>query len=115
MFEKQIVACGSILAFCVLTQTLYQRVAEFELIPGRPRESKESFASRKDVESYLVMLQTPSYTNFFADSLVAEAKRDKRIVSIHAAMGGGTGLNRFEKEFPDRVFDVGIAEQVTFQ
>ena len=43
---------------------------------------------------------------------MAEAKRDKRIVGIHAAMGGGTGLNRFEKHFPDRTFDVGIAEQV---
>jgi len=57
-----------------------------------------------------------SYTNYFADALVAEAKRDSRIVGIHAAMGGGTGMNRFEKVFPDRVFDVGIAEQhaVTF-
>ena len=57
-----------------------------------------------------------SYTNYFADSLVAEAKRDSRIVAVHAAMGGGTGMTRFEKAFPDRVFDVGIAEQhaVTF-
>lgn len=47
---------------------------------------------------------------------MAEAKRDSRIVGIHAAMGGGTGMNRFEKAFPDRVYDVGIAEQhaVTF-
>lgn len=57
-------------------------------------------------------LQVGSYTNFFADALVAEAERDKRIVGIHAAMGGGTGMNRFEKRFPDRTFDVGIAEQV---
>ncbi len=57
-----------------------------------------------------------SYTNYFADSLTAEAKRDSRVVGIHAAMGGGTGMNRFEKVFPDRVYDVGIAEQhaVTF-
>ena len=57
-----------------------------------------------------------SYTNFFADGLVAEAQRDSRIVGIHAAMGGGTGMNRFEKLFPDRTYDVGIAEQhaVTF-
>ncbi|CAD7699521.1 unnamed protein product [Ostreobium quekettii] len=60
--------------------------------------------------------KTMSYTNYFADSLIAEAKCDSRIVAIHAAMAGGTGLARFEKEFPDRVFDVGIAEQhgVTF-
>ncbi|GAB4813647.1 hypothetical protein N2152v2_000693 [Parachlorella kessleri] len=57
-----------------------------------------------------------SLTNYFADALTAEARRDSRIVGIHAAMGGGTGMNRFEKVFPDRVFDVGIAEQhaVTF-
>lgn len=42
-------------------------------------------------------LQAQSYTNYFADALVAEAKRDSRIVGIHAAMGGGTGMNRFEK------------------
>lgn len=57
-------------------------------------------------------LQVASYTNFFADALVAEAKLDKRIIGIHAAMGGGTGMNRFEQHFPERTFDVGIAEQV---
>lgn len=59
---------------------------------------------------------TRSYTQYFADSLIAEAERDDRIVAIHAAMGGGTGLNLFQKRFPDRCFDVGIAEQhaVTF-
>ncbi|KAG6520975.1 hypothetical protein ZIOFF_018040 [Zingiber officinale] len=60
--------------------------------------------------------QTKSYTNYFADALVAEAEVDKDIVAIHAAMGGGTGLNYFLRKFPDRCFDVGIAEQhaVTF-
>jgi len=60
--------------------------------------------------------KTMSYTNYFADALVAEAKQDSRIMAIHAAMAGGTGLTRFENQFPDRVFDVGIAEQhaVTF-
>lgn len=42
-------------------------------------------------------LQAQSYTNYFADALVAEARKDARIVGIHAAMGGGTGMNRFEK------------------
>ncbi len=57
-----------------------------------------------------------SYTNYFADALVAEARADSRVVGIHAAMGGGTGMNRFEKYFAERTFDVGIAEQhaVTF-
>eukprot|EP00466_Bigelowiella_natans_P002207 jgi/Bigna1/44337/e_gw1.93.2.1 len=57
-----------------------------------------------------------SYTNYFADSLVAEAEKDSKIIGVHAAMGGGTGMNRFAKRFPERCFDVGIAEQhaVTF-
>ncbi|KAL3157268.1 1-deoxy-D-xylulose-5-phosphate synthase, chloroplastic [Trebouxia sp. C0009 RCD-2024] len=57
-----------------------------------------------------------SYTNFFADALIAEAERDSRIIGVHAAMGGGTGMNRFQKRFNSRTFDVGIAEQhaVTF-
>jgi len=61
-------------------------------------------------------MQVASYTNFFADALIAEAERDSRIIGIHAAMGGGTGMNRFQKRFNSRTFDVGIAEQhaVTF-
>ncbi|KAL3355299.1 hypothetical protein AABB24_019392 [Solanum stoloniferum] len=59
---------------------------------------------------------TLSYTQYFAESLIKEAENDKKIVAIHAAMGGGTGLNYFQKQFPERCFDVGIAEQhaVTF-
>ncbi|CAL0324287.1 unnamed protein product [Lupinus luteus] len=59
---------------------------------------------------------TLSYTQYFAESLINEAKIDNKIVAVHAAMGGGTGLNYFQKQFPERCFDVGIAEQhaVTF-
>ena len=57
-------------------------------------------------------LQVGSYTNYFADALIAESELDSRVVGIHAAMGGGTGMNRFEQRFPERTFDVGIAEQV---
>ncbi|KAL0350196.1 UNVERIFIED_CONTAM: putative 1-deoxy-D-xylulose-5-phosphate synthase 2, chloroplastic [Sesamum radiatum] len=59
---------------------------------------------------------TLSYTQYFAESLIKEAEADSRIVAIHAAMGGGTGLNYFQKRHPERCFDVGIAEQhaVTF-
>nr|AIX87516.1 1-deoxy-D-xylulose 5-phosphate-synthase 2 [Lycium ruthenicum] len=59
---------------------------------------------------------TLSYTQYFAESLIKEAENDDKIVAIHAAMGGGTGLNYFQKRFPERCFDVGIAEQhaVTF-
>ena len=58
----------------------------------------------------------PSYTNVFAAALVAEAERDPTICAITAAMPSGTGLDKFAKAFPDRSFDVGIAEQhaVTF-
>jgi 1-deoxy-D-xylulose-5-phosphate synthase len=58
----------------------------------------------------------PSYTRVFADSLIAQARQDDKIVAITAAMPAGTGLDLFAKEFPDRTFDVGIAEQhgVTF-
>ena len=43
----------------------------------------------------------------FADALIGEAGRDESVVAVHAAMGGGTGLNHFEKFFADRTFDVG--------
>ena len=58
----------------------------------------------------------PSYTNVFAAALVAEAERDSTICAITAAMPSGTGLDKFARAFPDRSFDVGIAEQhaVTF-
>jgi 1-deoxy-D-xylulose-5-phosphate synthase len=58
----------------------------------------------------------PSYTKVFGQSLVNEAKKDDRIVAITAAMPSGTGVDIFQKAFPERTFDVGIAEQhgVTF-
>ncbi len=58
----------------------------------------------------------PSYTRVFADSLIDQARRDDRIVAITAAMPSGTGIDRFGEVFPDRTFDVGLAEQhaVTF-
>jgi len=58
----------------------------------------------------------PSYTRVFADALIAEAVADPKVVAITAAMPSGTGLDRFAQRFPDRCFDVGIAEQhaVTF-
>jgi len=58
----------------------------------------------------------PSYTGVFAKALIAEAARDEKLVAITAAMPAGTGLDKFGERFPDRMFDVGIAEQhaVTF-
>nr|ADD82535.1 1-deoxyxylulose-5-phosphate synthase [Narcissus tazetta subsp. chinensis] len=70
----------------------------------------------KTGKQFKTKFPTLSYTQYFAESLVKEAEVDDKIIAIHAAMGGGTGLNFFQKKFPDRCFDVGIAEQhaVTF-
>ena len=59
---------------------------------------------------------TPSYTKVFAETLIKHAEQDTKIIGITGAMPSGTGLNLFGKKFPDRTFDVGIAEQhaVTF-
>jgi len=60
--------------------------------------------------------KAPAYTKVYAEALIAEAEKDERIVAITAAMPSGTGLDLFAKRFPERCFDVGIAEQhgVTF-
>lgn len=61
-------------------------------------------------------VSNPTYTKVFADALMKEAEHDNRILAINAAMPSGTGLDIFGKRFPERTFDVGIAEQhaVTF-
>ena len=60
--------------------------------------------------------KAPNYTGVFAKALINEAKKDDKIIAINAAMPSGTGLDKFAEEFPERCFDVGIAEQhaVTF-
>jgi 1-deoxy-D-xylulose-5-phosphate synthase len=67
-------------------------------------------------EIYKAQAAAPAFTKVFATSLIEEAERDPDIVAITAAMPSGTGLNEFAKKFPDRCYDVGIAEQhgVTF-
>lgn len=67
-------------------------------------------------DQYKAKSNAPSYTKVFAQSLIAEARKDDKIVAITAAMPSGTGLDMFGHEFPTRTFDVGIAEQhaVTF-
>lgn len=79
----------------------YHGVAKFNVVTGAQVKPKPN---------------APSYTRVFADSLIQEARKDKKIVAITAAMPDGTGLDLFGKEFPERMFDVGIAEQhaVTF-
>jgi 1-deoxy-D-xylulose-5-phosphate synthase len=75
--------------------------------------------NRFDVETGVQVKPTanaPSFTKIFANSLIGEARKDVAVVAVTAAMPSGTGLDLFAKEFPDRMFDVGIAEQhaVTF-
>jgi 1-deoxy-D-xylulose-5-phosphate synthase len=79
----------------------YHGVVKFDVATGTQAKSKSN---------------APQYTKVFAESLIKEARKDDRIIAITAAMPSGTGLDLFEKEFPDRCFDVGIAEQhaVTF-
>src|SRR6185312_14633390 len=79
----------------------YHGVAKFNVITGEQAKAPPG---------------PPNYTNVFAKALIDEAKRDPNIVAITAAMPSGTGLDKFSKRFPDRSFDVGIAEQhaVTF-
>lgn len=79
----------------------YHGVSKFDVITGTQAK---------------VVANAPSYTRVFADSLIAHAERDEKIVAITAAMPSGTGLDDFGARFPTRTFDVGIAEQhaVTF-
>jgi 1-deoxy-D-xylulose-5-phosphate synthase len=79
---------------------------------GRPTPVKET-----DSPEGIEKLETPpppsppQYTAVFADAVVAEAKRDRRVIGITAAMAGGTGLDKLCKELPEQYYDVGIAEQ----
>ncbi|MFP5469714.1 MAG: 1-deoxy-D-xylulose-5-phosphate synthase, partial [Alphaproteobacteria bacterium] len=79
----------------------YHGVNKFDVVTGAQKKSAPN---------------APQYTRVFAQSLIAEAHKDDKIVAITAAMPSGTGLDLFAKVFPDRCFDVGIAEQhgVTF-
>ena len=79
----------------------YHGVSKFNISTGIQSKSKTNL---------------PSYTKVFAETLIKHAEQDTKIIGITGAMPSGTGLNLFEKKFPDRTFDVGIAEQhaVTF-
>ncbi|MBU1175100.1 MAG: 1-deoxy-D-xylulose-5-phosphate synthase, partial [Alphaproteobacteria bacterium] len=79
----------------------YHGVSKFDVVTGAQAKAKAN---------------APSYTKVFAESLVAHAEQDDKIVAITAAMPSGTGLDLFGERFPARTFDVGIAEQhgVTF-
>ena len=80
----------------------YHGVSKFDVVTGKQDKGKGG--------------GPPTYTNVFAQALIAEAEKDNRICAITGAMPGGTGVDKFAAAFPDRSFDVGIAEQhaVTF-
>ena len=79
----------------------YHGVVKFDVVTGKQAKAVSN---------------APSYTKVFAEALIKEAERDEKIIAISAAMPSGTGLDLFGKRFPDRTYDVGIAEQhaVTF-
>ncbi|WP_321342487.1 1-deoxy-D-xylulose-5-phosphate synthase [Breoghania sp.] len=79
----------------------YHGVARFDVITGKQAKP---------------VANAPSYTRVFGESLIQEAQDDDKVVAVTAAMPSGTGIDLFGKEFPERTFDVGIAEQhaVTF-
>ena len=86
---------------------------------GGEHKEKYHAVGKFDPESgevYKGKSNAPSYTSVFAQSLIKQAEKDETIVAITAAMPSGTGLDKFQEHFPDRTFDVGIAEQhaVTF-
>jgi 1-deoxy-D-xylulose-5-phosphate synthase len=87
------------------------------IVNRMPAESKPVPVRESDSPEEIEKLEPPpppsppQYTAVFADALVAEAKRDRRVIGITAAMAGGTGLNKLSKELADQYYDVGIAEQ----
>jgi len=79
----------------------YHGVSKFNITTGEQAKTKTN---------------TPSYTKIFAETLIKHAEQDTKIIGITGAMPSGTGMDIFQNKFPDRMFDVGIAEQhaVTF-
>ncbi len=79
----------------------YHGVGKFDVVTGKQQRSN---------------IEKPTFTEVFSNSLIIEASKDHKICAVTAAMPNGTGLDKFEKLFPERMFDVGIAEQhaVTF-
>ena len=88
-------------SFAEKSEDKFHGVSKFNIKTGEQEKSKSN---------------TPSYTKVFANSLIKHAENDSKVVGITAAMPSGTGMDLFGKKFPERMFDVGIAEQhaVTF-
>ena len=88
-------------SFAEKSEDKYHGVSKFNVSTGKQQKSKSI---------------APSYTKVFANTLIEHAKNDSKVIGITAAMPSGTGMDLFAEKFPDRMFDVGIAEQhaVTF-
>ncbi len=78
---------------------------------AKPKSISNGAPSAKVPASPSAKAAPPQYTQVFGNALVAECRRDERVLGITAAMNSGTGLNILQRELPDRYFDVGIAEQ----
>jgi 1-deoxy-D-xylulose-5-phosphate synthase len=88
------------------------------IVNGKPAAAKPVPVTETDSPEGIEMLEKPpaagappQYTQVFAEAIVAEARRDERVIGITAAMAGGTGLQKLADELPERYYDVGIAEQ----
>ena len=88
-------------SFAEKSEDKYHGVSKFNVSTGKQEKSKSI---------------APSYTKVFANTLIEHAKNDSKVIGVTAAMPSGTGMDLFAEKFPDRMFDVGIAEQhaVTF-
>ena len=88
-------------SFAEKSEDKYHGVSKFNVSTGKQEKSKSI---------------APAYTKVFANTLIEHAKNDSKVIGITAAMPSGTGMDLFAEKFPDRMFDVGIAEQhaVTF-
>lgn len=107
-FMKKVFSEAKMLNRCVLIHVITQKGRGFAPAINRPDEYHSVSADfLKDKK----MKHTPTYSDIFSETLIEEAKRNKKLVAITAAMASGTGLLNFSKEYPKRFFDVGIAEE----
>ena len=92
------------------TGDIDQNSARRPVVPVRESDSPEAIAPER-LEKPPPASAPPQYTQVFAEAIVAEARRDERVIGITAAMAGGTGLQQLADEVPGQYYDVGIAEQ----
>lgn len=107
-FMKKVFSEAKMLNRCVLIHVITQKGKGFAPAINRPDEYHSvsaGFLKNKEMKPVV------TYSDVFSETLIEEAKRNKKLVAITAAMASGTGLLDFSKEYPKRFFDVGIAEE----